>query len=197
SGLQTPLALFAGLTVVLVVALAVSFGAINPTRVPVAGRVVVRATDTTGSAANNVGLRRAMWAYALRTTYSENPLLGVGAYHPIEVTYFENDLSQDVASGVHNSFVGYAFYAGFPAGLLVVALFAIGLWRSWRLRGVSDYAPALFGALVAVVCTALTNVALETTYIGGPSWLVLAAAIGLAASYRGRGAQADVPPSGA
>jgi O-antigen ligase len=83
---------------------------------------------------------------------------------------------------VHNSFIGYTFYAGFPAGLLVVAAFLLGLWQTWRHRHRSRYMPALFGSLVGVVLTAFTNVALETTYIGGPSWLILGAAIGAAAT---------------
>jgi hypothetical protein len=125
-----------------------------------------------------------MWVYALRTTRQENLLLGMGAFHPIELTAFGNNIADRSGTGVHNSFVGYVFYAGYPAGALVVFLFGMAMWRVWRLRHVDPYAPAMFGALIAVVSTALTNVALETSYIGGPSWLVLAAAFGLAGWHR-------------
>jgi O-antigen ligase len=184
SRLRSVLTVCSGLAAVTLVALVVSLGVISLTHLPVAGAVVARATGQSVSATDNVGLREAMWSYALHTTYSQNPLLGVGAYHPIEVTYAGNDISLAVASGVHNSFVGYAFYAGLPAGLLVAMTFLIALWRTWRIRWLSDYAPAMFGSLVAVVLTALTNVAFETTYIGGPSWVILACAAGLAASHR-------------
>jgi O-Antigen ligase len=174
----------AAAAVVTGVAFTFSLGIVHATQIPVVGRLATRVTATNTSegvsAANNVTLRRAIWSYALHTTYAQNPLLGVGAYHPIEVTYFGNDLQRNADTGVHNSFVGYIFYAGFPAGVLVVLVFAIGLWRVWRVRHRTIYAPALFGSLVAVVVTSLTNVALETTYIGGPSWCVLAIAVGVA-----------------
>jgi hypothetical protein len=165
-------------------ALTLSLGIVSASGVPVVGRLATRATATNTSqdvsAANNVTLRRAIWSYALHTAYSQNALLGVGAYHPIEVTYRGNALRSKTDIGVHNSFVGYVFYAGYPAGLLLVLVFAVGLWRIWRIRQRTIYAPALFGSLVAVVVTSLTNVALETTYIGGPSWCVLAIAVGVA-----------------
>jgi O-antigen ligase len=180
-------AMVAVLIVITGTALAFSLGiARGPTQIPIVGRVIERATATSSSdpeAANNVGLRTAAWSYALNATYVENPLLGVGAYHPIELTFHGNDLATNPGTGVHNSFIGYVFYAGYPAGLLVVLVFVLGVLRIWRIRRLTVYAPALLGALVAVVVTALTNVALETTYIGGPSWLVLAGAVGLAGRY--------------
>jgi len=63
----------------------------------------------------------------------------------------------------------------YPAALLVTFAFLLGLTRTWILRRRSTYAPGLFGALATVVTTAMTNVAFETTYIGGPSWIVLGA----------------------
>jgi hypothetical protein len=181
----TGLTVIAVLSVLVVAAFAVSVGVVSPTRVPVVGHLVARATasgDT--AAANNVGIRKAMWAYALHTTYTQDPLLGVGAFHPVNLTYFGNNLALDPGTGVHNSFVGYTFYAGIPAGLLLILVFALALWRMWRIREAHPLAPVLFGALVGVVVTALTNVALETTYIGGPSWLILAAAIALSSRIR-------------
>lgn len=168
-------------------AFAASMGVVAPSGLPVVGRLIERTTATTNSsdpeAANNVDLRTAIWSYALRTAAHDNPLLGVGAFHPIEVSFDGNDIANDPESGVHNSFIGYAFYAGFPAGLLIVCIFAFALWRIWRARRLSIYAPPLFGALMAVIVTASTNVALETTYIAGPSWLIVAAAVALAARH--------------
>lgn len=176
------------LAIVASMTLAVSAGLVSPTKLPVAGPLIARTvaspSDPGVEATNNVTLRKAMWSYALRTTRQENPLLGMGAFHPVELTAFGNDIGAQSGAGVHNSFIGYVFYAGYPAGALVVVLFVMGMWRVWRIRHVDKYAPALFGALIAVVSTALTNVALETTYIGGPSWLVLAAAFGLAGWHR-------------
>ncbi len=175
-----------------IIAMTISLGVLLPAQIPVAGPLINRtiATDSSAtnqaalSAANNVGIRQAMWSYALNAT-NKSPLFGLGADHPIEVDYRGNDLSTQI-TGPHNSFIGYAFYAGYPAALLVVLAFAIGLARMWRLRRVSIYAPALLGTIVAAIATALTNVALETTYIGGPTWLVLAAAIGLAGACHDR-----------
>ena len=37
-------------------------------------------------------------------------------------------------SGVHNSFVGYAFYSGFPSAFLVLLSLTIALAYSWKHR---------------------------------------------------------------
>jgi hypothetical protein len=180
--------------VVIAMVLAASLGILAPSKIPVAGPLISRTIATNSvsannsidaAAANNVGIRRAIWSYALHATNAD-PLFGLGAYHPIEVDYLGNNLVHQPGIGTHNSFVGYAFYAGYPAAALVALVFIIGLIRMWRLRRASIYAAALLGSIVAVIMTALTNVALETTYIGGPSWLVLAAAIGLAGACRNR-----------
>src|SRR5207237_7440157 len=84
-------------------------------------------------------------------------------------------------NGPHNSFVGYAFYAGYPCAALVIAAFVLALWRLWRARHLTMYAPALFGAIVGAAVIALTNVALESPYIGGPIWALLAWAAAVAA----------------
>jgi O-antigen ligase len=171
------------------IAMTINLGILMPTQIPVAGRVISRAIATNSdattraelAAANNVGIREAMWSYALHSA-NTSPLFGLGANHPIEVDYLGNNVGKQ-QTGPHNSFVGYAFYAGYPAAALVVLAFVIAFARMWRLRSASIYAPALLGAIVAVVVTALTNVAFETTYIGGPSWLVLGAAVGLAGAF--------------
>jgi hypothetical protein len=192
SGARTMTTLLAVGTSVAAIAMAISLGVLVPTQIPVAGPLIGRTLANSNSAtastdvaaANNVGIRRAMWSYAIHAA-NKSPVFGAGADHPIEVDYLGNDLSTQV-TGPHNSFIGYAFYTGYPAAALVLLAFIIGLTRIWRLRRVSIYAPALLGAIVAVITTALTNVALETTYIGGPSWLVLGAGVGLAAAFRDR-----------
>jgi O-antigen ligase len=161
-----------------------------PPSIPIVGRLAERASGGTKAASNNVTLRKLMWGYALTTTWDDDPLLGVGAYHPIEVTIGTNNIAKHLSSGVHNSFVGYTFYAGYPEGFLVVGVFAWGFLRLWRVRKRSIYAPAMFGALVAVVLTAATNVSFEVTYMGGPSWLALGLAYGLSAKLM------DVPDPG-
>ncbi|MGH9170254.1 MAG: hypothetical protein ACRD0Z_05210 [Acidimicrobiales bacterium] len=152
-----------------------------PRSVPLVGRLAERASGAQVAAADNVTLRELMWSYALHTTWDDDPLLGVGAYHPIDVQLKNNNIATKAGMGVHDSFVGYTFYAGYPAGLLVIFVFLLALWRIWKVRRRSIYAPAVFGALVAAIVTAATNVSLEVTYMGGPSWLVVALAFGLSA----------------
>jgi O-antigen ligase len=180
--LTTAIALSSLAALIAAVAVTVSTSTIDAVRLPLVGNLVLRSTNGTQNASGNVAIREAMWSYAIHTVASQDPVLGVGAYHPIEVDFEGNDLVSDPADGVHNSFVGYAFYAGFPAAGLVILALALALWRTWRIRASSPYAPALFGGIVGVIVTALTNVTLETTYMGGPSWLLVGAAVGLAGS---------------
>jgi len=154
----------------------------EPLDIPVFGSLAARVATTTESgteSGNNVILRWAMWRYAVGSTLDENPLFGRGAGHPIErnAGLFAK---VDIRSGVHNSFVGYAFYSGFPSAFLVLLSLIIALVYSWRLRSAPDFAP-MFGSIVAVVVTSMTNVALETPYIAGPAWAVVGAIVGLAA----------------
>ncbi|GAA3040990.1 O-antigen ligase family protein [Streptomyces glomeratus] len=140
-----------------------------------AGRVL-RSHDTSTEAGANVELRLEMWREAFRSV-QEDPLLGTGAGHPIDVVRHGEHLNASGA-GPHNSFVGYVFYLGWPAGIAVVLLVAGTLRRTWRARQ-HPAAASWFGATVGVAVTAFTNVAFETTYIGLPSWLVLACAFAL------------------
>ena len=152
-----------------------------PPNIPVLSDVADRASGQQVSASHNVTVRERIWAYGLETTWHEDPLLGVGAYHPIEVVYLQNNFATNFASGVHDSFVGYTFYAGYPEGLLVVFVWFWGVVRLWRVRRRSPYAPAVLGCVVAAILTAATNVSFEVTYMGGPSWLILGLAFGLSA----------------
>ena len=144
-----------------------------------ASRVVATTRQGTESG-NNVALRLEMWRYALVTTADEHPLIGRGAGQPI-ATGSGLTAVVDEKSGVHNSFVGYAFYSGYPSALLVLLAFALAIVGSWRHRSLPGHAP-LLGATVAVIAICMTNVALETPYIAGPSWAVVGAAVGAAAS---------------
>jgi hypothetical protein len=129
---------------------------------------------------NNVALRLEMWRYALESTAEEHPLIGRGAGKPV-ATGLGLTAVVDERSGVHNSFVGYAFYSGFPSALLVVLALVLAIVGSWRRRSLPGHAP-LLGATVAVVAICMTNVALETPYIAGPAWAVVGAAVGAAAA---------------
>ena len=162
---------------------------------PVVGGVaarVARSHDTSSEAGANVELRMEMWQEALRVV-REEPLLGAGAGHPIDVIGHGEHLN-DPRAGPHNSFIGYIFYLGWPAGIAIVLLVVATLRRTWRARH-HLVAASWFGATVGVVVTACTNVAFETTYIGLPSWLVLACAYALVGVPEGRKEGDGSPPS--
>jgi len=142
---------------------------------PVVGGLVQRvkaSTNTTTEAGANVSVRFEVWRYALDEA-DAHPIFGAGAQHPIRVNFRGNDFSKS-ETGPHNSFIGYAFYTGYPAALAVCACCGLELFRSWRRRGQLPEAAFVVGAVLAVVVTSLTNVVFETTYGGGPAWLVIA-----------------------
>lgn len=148
---------------------------------PGIGGVVQRVQDSGDlgtSAGRNVDIRFEMWRYAVDTALREDPLLGVGAGRPLLFAYGDNDLrTRD--TGPHNSFVGYFYYSGIVSLGLVVACLGLAAYRAWRCRRTSTWAPALLGAVGAVVVTSLTNVVFETTYLGSVAWLIVGAAISL------------------
>ncbi|MFF7977822.1 O-antigen ligase family protein [Streptomyces sp. NPDC007901] len=153
---------------------------------PVVGGLTTRAASgwqTSGSeAANNVGIRFALWEEALGESL-EHPLIGAGTGHPLELV-FEGRPRHEPKAGPHNSFVGYLYYLGWPAGLGFILLTAATLRRTWRARH-HRFAACWFGATVGVCVIAFTNVTFETTYMGLPSWLVLSCAYGLVGVPRG------------
>jgi O-antigen ligase len=156
---------------------------------PVVGELMTRlssSADVHTEAGANVGLRLEMWREALRVAWQE-PILGAGAGHPIEVHTFGLRSNYE-SSGPHNSFVGYIYYLGWPAGLCFILLVAATLCRTWRARR-HPVAASWFGATVGVCVTAFTNVAFETTFIGLPSWLVLACAYALVGVNRDDGGE--------
>jgi hypothetical protein len=177
----------------LVAVLGMSVAHRQPSELPVVGGLVGRLEagekDAGSEAANNVELRYVMWREALGVARSQ-PLTGGGAGRPIEVV-FQGARLDKAAAGPHNSFVGYFYYLGCPAGAAFALLLAATLWRTWRARS-HPVAPAWFGATAGVCCIAFTNVAFETTYIGLPSWLVVACAFALFGVERGE-APADAP----
>ncbi|MET8947491.1 O-antigen ligase family protein [Streptomyces sp. NPDC004542] len=151
---------------------------------PVVGGLMTRlssSADVHTEAGANVGLRLEMWRAALRAACRE-PFFGAGAGNPIEVERF--GFPGVERSGPHNSFIGYVYYLGWPAGLGFILLVAATLRRTWRARH-RPAAASWFGATVGVCVTAFTNVAFETTFIGLPSWLVLACAYALVGVDRG------------
>lgn len=162
---------------------------VTPSHWPVVGHAASRLGDTfvttdSNEANANAEVRTKLWSYALSTTWHEHPFIGEGAGHPVDVVFGTNNFSTQ-STGVHNSFVGYVFYYGYPAGVIVAGLFVWMLGRAWRRRR-EPYGAALFGCVVAVILTALTNVALESPYIAGPSWLVVAAVLALGPADRPR-----------
>ncbi|MCX5349368.1 O-antigen ligase family protein [Streptomyces mirabilis] len=170
-----------------IAALAFTLSGQQLTEAPVVGGLATRlessAGDSNSESANNVELRFAMWQEALRTA-GENPLFGAGAGHPMELVFKGHPLN-DPKSGPHNSFVGYVFYLGWPAGIAVCLLICAILRRTWRARH-HPVGASWFGATVGVCITACTNVAFETTFIGLPSWLVLSCAYALVGVPRGQ-----------
>ncbi|MER5900462.1 O-antigen ligase family protein [Streptomyces mirabilis] len=177
---QWPALTWSFLIMGLVAVISVSVVYRQPSDLPVVGGLVNRMqaseNDADSEAANNVELRYVMWRTALDVARSE-PLLGAGAGRPIEVVFQGAELDK-AASGPHNSFVGYIYYLGWLAGTAFALLIVATLWRTWRARS-HPVASAWFGATVGVCCIAFTNVAFETTYIGLPSWLVVACAFAL------------------
>lgn len=155
---------------------------------------VSRSQDPNSEAGANVALRMEMWQEAL-SVVREEPLLGAGAGRPIDVIGHGEHLNAPRA-GPHNSFIGYIYYLGWPAGISMALLVVATLRRTWRARQ-HLAAASWFGATVGVAVTACTNVAFETTYIGLPSWLVLACAYALVGVPEGRKADDGSPPAAA
>lgn len=139
-------------------------------------RVELSVNDPRSESADNVELRIAMWKGALSKA-ADNPLFGTGAGHPMDIL-FEGRPIHDPKTGPHNSYVGYVFYLGWPSAIALIVLIGATLRRTWRARH-HLVGATWFGATVAVAITACTNVAFETTFIGLPSWLVLACAFSL------------------
>jgi hypothetical protein len=166
----------------------------SPEDLPVVGPLTVRLVASTQEgteSGNNVALRLEMWRYALATAAREHPFIGLGAGRPIEAGLGPTVIAKR-ESGPHNSFVGYAFYSGFITAILVIFVFVIALRSCWMYRA-NPMCASLFGAILAVVATCLTNVALETPFIAGPAWAVVGAGLGAAAATQARSNRENEP----
>lgn len=194
---QLTAAIMGCLSIALIVATAIvlsnTSSRTGPSELPIVGPLVSRLVASTQpgtESGNNILLRWEMWRYALITTAQEHPFIGRGAGRPIE-TGLGATVMVNRKSGAHNSFVGYAFYSGFPSAILVMIAFLMALINTWRYRAQPACA-SLFGATMAVAATCMTNVALETPFIAGPAWAVVGAALGAAAAARAEGYRARI-----
>lgn len=152
---------------------------------PLATRAISGLTNPTSEAAANVTLRESFWRDSLAEVNHVAPLVGMGAGHPIPITDPAERTADNLLAGPHNSFVGYAFYAGLPCGLalfLLVLTLIIGLVRSRS----DPLAAPLLGGLIGGSFIASTNVALESTYIAGIFWILIAMAMAVCARSIGR-----------
>ncbi|MDQ4097633.1 MAG: O-antigen ligase family protein [Actinomycetota bacterium] len=152
-------------------------GGVDASNLPGVGSVVERTrrglTDPGSPEEANVAFRFAVWKYALTTVTSESPLLGMGFGRPFSLRFRERDLARDEFSAAHNSYVGVTYAAGFPAGLLFIGVFLGAASVCLRKPRSDRYRPVQLAWLASAALITLTNVAAETTYIGGPLWLFL------------------------
>lgn len=147
----------------------------NPMIGEVIHRVVQSSEFGTESEAN-IALRLDLWRYSLEQAF-KNPLGGLGAGAPLAITFRDISIAEwDITP--HNSFISLAYYAGIPSLSLFALLLARASQGLW-VRRTEPLAHAQIGILVAIVCTATTNVALEAPYIGGVSLLMLSWMLGM------------------
>jgi hypothetical protein len=154
-----------------------TLGGVAPRGLPGIGTAISRTQEVFSRDSNeseaNVAFRFELWRYALRTAASEGPLLGTGFGRPFALEFRGVDLAKDDTGGAHNSFVGIAYYMGYPALLMFMAMVVLAARRVGRRRVATGLVPAQAAWLAAGVVTLFTNVALEAPYIGGPFWLLL------------------------
>jgi hypothetical protein len=156
---------------------AVALGGIPPGELPGIGSTITRTQAIFNGSADaseaNVAFRIELWKYSLRTAVSEGPLLGSGFGRPFALEFRGADLETEDTGGAHNSFVGIAYYMGFPALGMFLAMIVLAVRRVGKRQLVSVVQPAQAAWLAAGLVTMFTNVALEAPYIGGPFWLLL------------------------
>jgi O-antigen ligase len=152
-------------------------GAVQPSDLPGVGSVIERTrrgfTDPGSPEEANIAFRFSVWRYALSTVTSDNPLLGMGFGRPFSLRFRTRDFARDAYSGAHNSYVGVTYAAGFPAGLLFIGIFVGAAAVSLRKPRSDRFRPVHLAWLASAALITMTNVAAETTYIGGPLWLLL------------------------
>lgn len=156
---------------------AVALGGVAPGDLPGIGSTITRTQSIFNGSADaseaNVAFRIELWKYSLRTAVSEGPLLGTGFGRPFALEFRGADLETEDTGGAHNSFVGIAYYMGFPALALFLAMIVLAVRRVGKKQLTSVIQPAQAAWLAAGLVTMFTNVALEAPYIGGPFWLLL------------------------
>jgi O-antigen ligase len=156
---------------------AVALGGVPPGELPGIGSTITRTQAIFNGSADaseaNVAFRIELWKYSLRTAVSEGPLLGSGFGRPFALEFRGADLGTEDTGGAHNSFVGIAYYMGFPALAMFLAMIVLAVRRVGKKQLTSVIQPAQAAWLVAGLVTMFTNVALEAPYIGGPFWLLL------------------------
>jgi glycosyltransferase involved in cell wall biosynthesis len=158
---------------------AVFVGSVPLRRIPILGhfetRLVSTFTQPHSVARANIDIRLSLWRYALRQLNGFHALVGRGYARPFYVDFRGNNVAtQGTVS--HNGFIGTAYYAGYPAAVLLVATTCILLFLVWKRARRVPAGAAIFGSLCGVILISLTNVTFETPFIGGPMWLMLAAA---------------------
>jgi O-antigen ligase len=132
---------------------------------------------------NNAAWRLSYWKYELEETAS-NPLLGVGFGRPAAFTWrgvtYDTRTGEDdySVSPPHNSFVNLLFRTGLVGLAALVALWAIGVWRTlraWWAGGGGDrpWYAALLALVVFATAIASLNVALEGPYMGIVIWTLV------------------------
>lgn len=155
----------------------VALGGVPPGKLPGIGSTITRTQAIFSGSANsseaNVAFRLELWEYSLRTAVREGPLLGSGFGRPFALEFRGVDLQTEDTGGAHNSFIGIAYYMGFPALAMFLAMIVLAVRRVAKRQLLSVLQPAQAAWLAAGLATMFTNVALEAPYIGGPFWLLL------------------------
>lgn len=131
----------------------------------------------------NMSWRLAYWRYLGRETLG-NPLLGRGFGRPAAFHWDDNVYDSRVAgellevSPPHNSFVNLLFRTGLVGLLSALALVAVGVLRTFRLRSRAEPADrpwiaALLALLAYALVIASLNVALEGPFMGLVFWILV------------------------
>lgn len=150
---------------------------VAPSRLPVVGTALRRATESVGEQGGaseaNVAFRFDLWRHSMQTALHEGFWVGTGFGRPFDFRFRSVDYRTVDTGGPHNSFVGVFYFMGFPAGLGFIAIVVAAFRAAARKGGPAQVQAVQLALLAAAVVTMLTNVALEAPYIGGPIWILL------------------------
>lgn len=139
-------------------------------------RVTATFESPDSEARANTDNRLIQWEWAWETTTQEDPLFGLGAGRPIEISVTGDQVGDyDPMSGLHNSYLAHYFYAGIVGFVLLISVLTWVVWRTFSARNRHPWAPAALGALIGGLITAFTNVALEAPYAGSLVWALIGA----------------------